>query len=92
LRSWVSGIVLLESEGNYTRLFFAKEHPLIRRSLNPIEQQLDPHTLFRANRRHILNLNSIESTARSFDGGLAGGREIELSRRRSEELRRHLSL
>lgn len=98
-RCWIvrlSDIFLLESEGNYTRLFFGKEHPLIRRSLNAIEQQLDPRTFFRANRRHILNLNWIESTAMSFDGGLAvrlaGGREIELSRRRSEELRNQLSL
>jgi two-component system LytT family response regulator len=98
-RCWivrVSDIFLLESEGNYTRLFFGAEHPLIRRSLNVIEQQLDPQAFFRANRRQILNLNRVESTFVGVDGSLAlrlsGGREIELSRRRSEELRAQLSL
>jgi two-component system LytT family response regulator len=42
-RCWIvriADIFLLESEGNYTRLFFAAERPLIRRSLNSIERQL----------------------------------------------------
>jgi len=98
-RCWIvrlSDIFLLESEGNYTRLCFATERPLIRRSLNSIEQQLDPHMFFRANRRQILNLNWIESTELAGHGGLAirlrGGREVELSRRRSEDLRAKLSL
>jgi len=98
-RCWIvrlSDIFLLESEGNYTRLCFATERPLIRRSLNSIEQQLDPQMFFRANRRQILNLNWIESTELAGDGGLAirlrGGRDVELSRRRSEDLRAKLSL
>lgn len=98
-RCWIvrlSDIFLLESEGNYTRLFFAVERPLIRRSLNSLEQQLDPETFFRANRRQILNLNWIKSTHLGIDGGLTiklkDGREIQLSRRRSDELRAALSL
>jgi two-component system LytT family response regulator len=98
-RCWIvrlPDIFLLESEGNYTRLCFATERPLIRRSLNSIEQQLDPQMFFRANRRQILNLNWIESTELAGDGGLAvrlrGGRDVELSRRRSEDLRAKLSL
>jgi two-component system LytT family response regulator len=98
-RCWIvriSDIFLLESEGNYTRLFFAAERPLIRRSLNSIERQLDPQSFFRANRRQILNLNWVESTHVGIDGGLwirlTRGCEIELSRRRSEELRVRLSL
>jgi two-component system LytT family response regulator len=98
-RCWIvrlSDIFLLESEGNYTRLFFAAERPLIRRSLNAIELQLDQQAFFRANRRQILNLNWIESTHLGIDGSLSirltGGRDIELSRRRSDELRARLSL
>ena len=98
-RCWIvrlSDIFLLESEGNYTRLCFAAERPLIRRSLNSIEQQLDPQMFFRANRRQILNLHWIESTELAVDGGLSiglrGGRYVGLSRRRSEDLRAKLSL
>lgn len=98
-RCWIvriADISLLESEGNYTRVYFAAEQPLIRRSLNAIEQQLDPQSFFRANRRQILNLNWIESTHVGVDGGLSlrlrNGREVELSRRRAEDLRSSLSL
>ena len=98
-RCWIvrlPDIFLLESEGNYTRLCFASERPLIRRSLNSIEQQLDPQMFFRANRRQILNLSWIESTELGVDGGLSirlrGGHDVALSRRRSDDLRAKLSL
>jgi two-component system, LytTR family, response regulator len=98
-RCWIvrlSDIFLLESEGNYTRLCFATHRPLIRRSLNSFEHQLDPQIFFRANRRQILNLNWIESTELGVDGGLSirlrGGRDVQLSRRRSEDLKAKLSI
>ena len=98
-RCWIvrlADIFLLESEGNYTRLWFAAERPLIRRSLNALELQLDPQRFFRANRRQILNLNWVQNTHLGVGGGLVvtltGGQEVELSRRQSEELRARLSL
>jgi len=98
-RCWIIGvrdIVLLESEGNYTRLHFSNERPLIRRSLNALEQQLDPRMFFRASRRHIVNLNWIEKTGLSVTGGLTatlrGGHVVEMSRRKSDRLRAILSL
>ena len=98
-RCWIvrlADIFLLESEGNYTRLWFATERPLIRRSLNALELQLDPQSFFRANRRQILNLNWVQDTYLGVGGGLVvtltGGQEVELSRRQSEELRARLSL
>ena len=48
-RCWIvraADIFLIESEGNYTRLFFAAESPLIRRPLSAIEQQLELFFLF----------------------------------------------
>jgi two-component system LytT family response regulator len=98
-RCWivkVPDIVLLESEGNYTRLHFARERPLIRRSLNALEQQLDPLMFFRANRKQIVNLAWIEKTDFSVAGGLTvtlrGGEAVEMSRRQSDRLREILSL
>jgi two-component system, LytTR family, response regulator len=98
-RCWivrVPDIFLLESEGNYTRVCFGSERPLIRRSLNSIEQQLDPAQFFRANRRQILNLDWIRSTHLSIGGGLLvmlkDSTEVELSRRQAEELKKRLSL
>ncbi|MBC7926230.1 MAG: LytTR family transcriptional regulator, partial [Bryobacteraceae bacterium] len=82
--------------GNYTRLHFGAERPLIRRSLCGLEQQLGKVMFFRANRKQILNLNWIERTHISISGGLTavlrGGQIVEMSRRQSERLRSVLSL
>lgn len=98
-RCWIvriPDIFLLESEGNYTRVCFGTERPLIRRSLNSIEQQLDPAKFFRANRRQIVNLDWIGSTHLAVGGGLLvtlkDSTEVELSRRQADELKKRLSL
>lgn len=98
-RCWIvqlSNIFLMESEGNYTRLYFDTERPLIRRSLNALEQQIDPLVFFRASRKQILNLAWIKSTDLNVKGGLTitlkNGLTIEMSRRQSERLRSSLSL
>jgi two-component system LytT family response regulator len=98
-RCWfvrVPEIFLLESEGNYTRVYFANERPLIRRSLNALEQRLDTAKFFRASRKQILNLEWIDKTDLSTSGGLTvtlrGGHTVEISRRQSERLREILSL
>ncbi len=98
-RCWIvrtAEIYLLESEGNYTRVYFGAEKPLIRRSLNALEEQLDPAIFFRAGRREILNLKWIERVDLSPSGGLVvtlrGGRSVEMSRRQSARLKEALSL
>jgi two-component system LytT family response regulator len=98
-RCWIVSlpeIFLLESEGNYTRLCFGAERPLIRRSLNVMEEQLDPALFFRANRHQIVNLKWINKVDLAIAGGLTvtlrGGRTIEMSRRQSIRLREILSL
>ena len=98
-RCWIlrlPEIFLLESEGNYTRLHFGSERPLIRRSLNALEEQLDPAMFFRADRKQILNLKWIEKVEVAVSGGLLvtlrGGRTVEMSRRQSARLREVLSL
>jgi two-component system LytT family response regulator len=98
-RCWIvrlPDIFLLESEGNYTRVYFGSERPLIRRSLNAFEEQLDPNVFFRAGRKEIINLKWIDKVDICVNGGLMvtlrGGRSIEMSRRQSTRLREILSL
>ena len=98
-RCWIVAlpdIYLLESEGNYTRVCFNGQRPLIRRSLNALEAQLDPAVFFRANRQQILNLKWIDKVDLGVAGGLSvtlrGGRAVEMSRRQSGRLREILSL
>ena len=89
-------IVLLESEGNYTRVYFGKDRPLIPRSLNSLEERLDPALFYRASRKHILNLQAIIGMETTVAGGLnvtlVGGLEAEMSRRRAVEFRQTMSL
>jgi two-component system LytT family response regulator len=98
-RCWIAGfdeIDLLESEGNYTRVFFRNERPLVAGTLAAFEERLDPVSFFRASRRHIVNLNSIEAADLGVAGNLVvrmrGGHEVELSRRQSARLKEILSL
>jgi two-component system LytT family response regulator len=98
-RCWIvrlTDIFLLESEGNYTRVCFGSERPLIRRSLNALEEQLDPAMFFRAGRKAMVNLKWIDRVDIGIAGGLLvtlrGGRTVEMSRRQSARLREILSL
>jgi two-component system LytT family response regulator len=89
-------IVLLESEGNYTRLYFGGHRPLVLRSLNYLEDRLDPAMFFRASRKHILNLKFIESMDAWANGGflvrLKGSIEVEMSRRQAQKFKEVMSL
>lgn len=89
-------IVLLESEGNYTRLYFGGNRPLVLRSLNYLEGRLDPALFFRASRKHILNLKFIEAIDAWATGGflvrLKGNFEVEMSRRQAQKFKEVMSL
>jgi two-component system LytT family response regulator len=89
-------IRLFESEGNYTRVYFAEHRPLLPRSLNNLEERLDPQMFFRANRQHIINLRCVEKIEPWFSGGLLvrlnSGAKIEMSRRQGQRFREIMSL
>jgi two-component system, LytTR family, response regulator len=98
-RCWfveVSQIRLLESEGNYTRVHFADAQPQLFRSLNAMEERLDPKFFFRANRRQIINITWIANIEPWFSSGLLvhlkGGTKVELSRRQAQDFRDRMSL
>ena len=98
-RCWfveVKSIRLLESEGNYTRIHFGDAKPQLFRSLNAMEERLDPKSFFRANRRQIINLTWIDSIEPWFSSGLMvtlkGGAKVELSRRQAQDFRGRMSL
>lgn len=92
----VRSIRLLESEGNYTRVYFDKEKPLILRSLKAMEDRLDPKNFFRANRRQIINLEWVEEMDPGANHNLTvqmkGGMEVEMSRRQALVFREKMSL
>lgn len=89
---------LCESMGNYVRLFFDDQKPLVLKSLNSLEERLDPKLFFRCNRKNIVNLNFIEKIEPWFSGGLQvtlkgeKAEKIEISRRQSIRFKELLSL
>ncbi|MGZ4035890.1 MAG: LytR/AlgR family response regulator transcription factor [Bacteroidia bacterium] len=92
----LSDIRLFESEGNYVRIHFDKNRPLILRSLNNLDERLNNRTFFRASRKHIVNLKWVESIENWFNGGLMvklkGGEQVEISRRQAAKLKDMMSL
>ncbi len=98
-RCWfvkLSDIRLFESVGNYAKVFFGNNKPLILKSLNALEERLDEKTFFRANRKHIINLRMIDKIEPYFNGGLLlelkGGEKIEVSRRQTVKFKEMMSL
>ncbi len=75
------------AEGNYVRLLWGKERPLLGRSLTAVESMLDPGRYFRANRAQIVNLEFIEQVTPGEGGRLhlrlRDGQEVEVSRRQA---------
>ena len=89
-KSWfvsLSDIRLFESDGNYVKVHFLQNKPMLLRSLNSFQELLDPHFFFRANRKHIVNIEWILSIETWFNGGLLvelkTGEKIEISRRQA---------
>ena len=98
-RCWfvnLSDVPMFESEGNYVRVYFDKNKPLILKSLNNLSSKLDEASFFRANRKFIINLNWVESIENWFNGGLMvklkNGEKVEISRRQASKFKDMKSL
>ena len=98
-RCWfvkLSDVRLFESEGNYIKVYFDGNRPMIHKSLNALDEKLDDRTFFRASRKHIINLSWIEKIEPWFNGGLMvqlkGGDGVEVSRRQAARFKDMMSL
>lgn len=87
---------LFESEGNYVRVYFMDQRPLILKSLNALMERLSDKYFFRASRKHIINLRWVEKVETWFNGGLLvilkDGTKVEVSRRQSVKLKEMMAL
>lgn len=89
-RCWfvpLAEVRLMTSEGNYVRLSWGAQRPLLGRALASLEQRVDPRRFFRANRRQLINLDFIEGVEIGVGGRLhvqlRDGPEVEISRRQA---------
>ncbi len=84
-------VSVISADGNYVRLQWGKERPLLGRSLTALEGKLDPRRFFRANRQQIINLEMVRSVDLGVGGRLhvqfSDGREIQISRRQARQFR-----
>jgi two-component system LytT family response regulator len=87
---------LLSSEGNYIRLSWGKEKPLLGRALSALERRLDPNRFFRANRQQIINLDFIDHVDLGVNGRLHAqlrdGPEVQISRRQARLFKAKMSV
>ncbi|MCU0357264.1 MAG: response regulator [Cyclobacteriaceae bacterium] len=98
-RCWfvsLSNIRLFESDGNYIKVYFDTNRPMIHKSLNALDEKLDERAFFRASRKHIINLSWVEGIEPWFNGGLMvklrGGDKVEVSRRQAAKFKDMMSL
>jgi two-component system LytT family response regulator len=98
-RCWyikLEDIRLIESAGNYAKIYFDKYQPLIHRTLNSLDERLSDQLFFRANRQQIINLNFLEKIEPFFNSGflfyLKDGTKIEVSRRQAVKFKEMMSL
>lgn len=98
-RCWfvsLANIRLFESDGNYIKVYFDSNRPMIHKSLNALDEKLDERAFFRASRKHIINLSWVESIEPWFNGGLMvklkGGDKVEVSRRQAAKFKDMMSL
>ncbi len=89
-------IRLIESAGNYAKIYFDKHQPLIHKTLNALDERLSPQLFFRANRQQIINLHYIDKIEPFFNAGfliyMKDGHKIEVSRRQAVKFKEMMSL
>jgi two-component system LytT family response regulator len=92
----IADIYLFEIVGNYTRVYFNHNKPLLYKSLNQIEEKLPSTSFFRANRQQIINTSHIENVIPWFSGKLklelTNNKTVEISRRQSQSFKELLSI
>lgn len=92
----LTDIRMIESAGNYAKIFFDTYQPLIHKTLNALDERLSTGMFFRANRQQIINLRYIEKIEPFFNAGfliyLKDGTKVEVSRRQSVKFKEMMSL
>jgi two-component system LytT family response regulator len=80
-------IFLIESVGNYARIYYQNKKPLLHKSLNYLEEKLPDTHFFRAGRQHIINTHFIKNISPFFNNSLQvemqDGVKIDISQRQS---------
>lgn len=89
-------VFLIESVGNYARMYYGNNKPLLHKSLNYLEEKLPSSHFFRANRQYILNVEFIQNIQAYFNNtllvDLPGGHSVEISQRQSVKFKEWMGI
>nr|HPH22061.1 LytTR family DNA-binding domain-containing protein [Haliscomenobacter sp.] len=89
-------VFLIESVGNYARMYYGNNKPLLHKSLNYLEEKLPESHFFRANRQHIFNVEFIQNIQAYFNNALLvdlpRGHKIEISQRQSVKFKERMGI
>ncbi len=92
----IGDISLIEIVGNYSRVYFQDQKPMLYKSLNQVEEKLPIENFFRVNRQQMINMNHIKEVIPWFSGKLKlkmnNEEEVEVSRRQSYIFKDRMSL
>lgn len=90
----IDELIRLEADGNYTTVFLRdKRKIVVSRQIKHFEDWLEGLPFFRVHQTHIINLQMVERYIKGEGGTiiLEDGSQIEVARRRKEELLRKLN-
>jgi two-component system LytT family response regulator len=83
----LADVFLIESVGNYARVFYQDKKPLLHKSLNYLEERLPETHFFRTDRQHIINIHFIKKILPFFNNTLQvemhNGEKLDISQRQS---------
>jgi len=92
----IGSILVLESEGNYSKIMSLEGHVLIRKPIKYFENRLNPADFFRVNRAQMINLRRVRTWEALPLGRmravLENGTSVEISRRQNRLLREKMKL
>ncbi len=92
----LSEVFLIESVGNYARVFYQQRKPLLHKSLNYLEEKLPDEFFFRASRQYIFNVNFIKDIIPYFNSTLQvelqNGTKIDISQRQSVKFKEKMGV
>jgi two-component system LytT family response regulator len=90
----VDDILRLEADRSYTHIHLLKQRPFIAsRTLKHFEDMLEEFRFVRTHKSHLVNARHISRVANNHDSViLTDGTEVEISRRKKEEVLQYLQL
>jgi two-component system LytT family response regulator len=89
-------IFLIESVGNYARVYYQNKKPLLHKSLSYLEDKLPESHFFRAGRQYIINTHFIKNINPFFNNTLQvemqNGQKIDISQRQSVKFKEMMGI